>query len=503
MIAKALALVRAWLIVDFFGDTRRSGQPGSSLTSTIFTQSFVALVFAALSFDASVGLVAYLAANLSLSTLLLGAGLTAEPTNVERRAADRVLAGTAPVSRALLPLARIAHGAFHVGLVTVGMALPPAILAGFVAGTPWIVPGYLAAAVVLAAIASGAFVLLVRLVQRLGGPVRAALVAGTTKALFLGGGLIAFALGLPHLDETADALPGGRTLAELWPPYWGARCLADPLGDPGYGLAVAGLGLALLGIALAAGEADDARAAARIGSSHRGPLDRLERWMCRGDGPLLGVTAWTSKMLFRSPGFRGRVLPLFGIPFAMAFLAFGADGGRERTGLLGVALQLPAIYLPFLIAFLPHADHAGAGWLFETSPRRTGPLAREAALVAVSVRILLPVQLAAAAAILGLGLGPALAVGLPTFSFAVAVGVAWFALRGLEHVPFTMEQDEPSSLEFGGLVGVALVLAALGIGASLAATSVAGVAGGILSALAAVAWLRGGRTRVAGAEAVP
>jgi hypothetical protein len=45
---KLAALVETWLILDFFGDARRTGEPSSSLTSTIFTQSFLALVFAAL-----------------------------------------------------------------------------------------------------------------------------------------------------------------------------------------------------------------------------------------------------------------------------------------------------------------------------------------------------------------------------------------------------------------------------------------------------------------------
>src|SRR5690606_33079813 len=56
--AKAAALVRAWLWIDFFGGTRRSGEPGSTLTSPSFTQSFVGLVVAALTFGSRVGAVA-------------------------------------------------------------------------------------------------------------------------------------------------------------------------------------------------------------------------------------------------------------------------------------------------------------------------------------------------------------------------------------------------------------------------------------------------------------
>lgn len=498
MIRKALALVHAWLVIDFFAETRRTGQPGSSLTSTIFTQSFVALVFAALSFDSSIGLVAYASANLSLSTLLIGVGMLADPDVAERRAADRTLVSTAPVPRTLLPVARFLHATFHLGLVTVGTAIPPAVLAGFVAGTAWAVPAYLALAVVLAGTASGALALLVRLVLVLGGSVRAALVAGTVKALLLGGGLIAFALCLPHLDETADAIPGGRAAANAWPPYWASRLLDDPVANVVYGLAIAALAAALLAMALALGDPDDARSASRIGSRRPGPLGLLERkWA--GSGPLLGVTEWTSAMLFRSPGFRARVLPLFGIPVAMALLAFGEQGTRERAALLGVTLQLPAIYLPFLVAFLPHADHAGAGWVFETSPFHSRKLAREAAVLSLAVRIMLPVQIVAGLAIAALGLGAGRAIALATFSFGLSVLVTAFATRRIEHVPFTADQDEPPELEFGGLVGISLALAALGIGFGLVAASPAGIAGGVASSALAAHFLSRAPRRVAAA----
>lgn len=505
MIGKALALVHAWLVIDFFADARRSGQPGSSLTSTIFTQSFVALIFAALTFDAGIGVVAYATANLSLSTLLIGAGMLADPAAVEVRAADRVLVGTAPVPRTLLPIARAMHATFHLGLVTVGTALPPAILAGFVADSVWLVPAYLAFAVLLAGMAAGLLALLVRIVLRVGGSVRAALVAGTAKALLLGGGLVAFALCLPHLDETAAAIPGGRTAATAWPPYQAARVLGAPGSSGGYALALAGLAIVLAVLGLALREPGDARAASRIGSARRGPLDRLERRLA-GRGPLLGTTEWTSAMLFRSPGFRSRVLPLFGIPIAMALLAFGEQSARERGVLLGVTLQLPAIYLPFLVAFLPHADHAGAGWVFDTAPVEARRLAREAALLSLSVRILLPVQAVAAVAVAALGLGPIRALGLCGFSFGLSVFVAALTLRALDHVPFTAPADEPPALEFGGLVGVSLLLAALGAGFGLVAASIPGLAGGLALAAAAIWFLgrapaRAGRTASAAGSA--
>src|SRR5690606_22026541 len=88
--------------------------------------------------------------------------------------------------------------------------------------------------------------LVVRVTAAVLGETRAALVAGTGKALLLGGALVAFALCLPLLDETAAALPfGGAAAARLWPPYLGARFLVAPWTDLVYGLALLGAVLVL------------------------------------------------------------------------------------------------------------------------------------------------------------------------------------------------------------------------------------------------------------------
>jgi hypothetical protein len=496
---KLAALVETWLVLDFFGDARRSGEPSSSLTSTIFTQSFLALVFAALTFDDQIGAAAYVAANLSLSTLLLGVGLGTEPADRERRLADAFLVATSPNRRTLLPIARAVHASIQTTLVGVGMALPPAILTGFVTGSPLATFAYLALAVLLAGCAAGAFDLLVRAVDRLGGPIRAALVAGTTKAAVLGVGLLAFATSLPHLDESLAAIPYGAAVGLAWPPYWAAKLLTAPALGPAASLA--GLAAALVTLHLLLGEAPEDRPSRPQSRPRQGPLDRLQDALTRDDAPLRGTTSWTAAMLFRSPGFRARVLPLFGIPLAMALLALRADQGRNGTALLGVTLQLPAIYLPFLVAFLPHADHAGAAWLFETAPRHGQKLAREAALLALSIRLLLPFHATAALllAATGFPLGPALA--LPTFGFATGVGVAALSLRQLEHTPFTQRHDDPPAMEFGGLLAIGLILAALGIGASTVTTTPLGVLSCTAPALLAAAHLRNAPRRLRNAEA--
>jgi hypothetical protein len=216
-----------------------------------------------------------------------------------------------------------------------------------------------------------------------------------------------------------------------------------------------------------------------------------------GDGALLGATTFTATMMRRSAGFRARVLPLLGVPAALAFLASSQASGREQQILLGVTLQFPAIYLPFLVMFLPFSEQPAARHVFMTSPRHDLALAREAALIALSVRVLLPVQVLAIALCLALGFGAWTAVSLPAFSWGVAVLVGALAVQRLEHLPFTVgEGDEPAP-DMGGLVGPAIVLAAVGGGAAMWADGPAGaVAGGVVVCLAVI---RLSRARARGA----
>ena len=122
------ALIRAWLLLDFFGDARRSGEDtGSSLTTTIMWQSLLAFLFAMLLYP-EVPPVPFAAANLCLSTLLIGVGALGDEQRPTRLAADATLLAGAPVSSAAVVLARSGHAAFHLALVTTGMAISPAIL---------------------------------------------------------------------------------------------------------------------------------------------------------------------------------------------------------------------------------------------------------------------------------------------------------------------------------------------------------------------------------------
>jgi len=243
-----------------------------------------------------------------------------------------------------------------------------------------------------------------------------------------------------------------------------------------------GAAVALFLASVVVGE-QEPRRRARV-RRRRSWLARLEQRVA-GGGPLLGTSAYTSAMLYRSPGFRARVLPLFGVPAAMILLAFGNQDGRAQHLLVGVTLQFPAIYLPFVTMFLAQAEDRGAAWLFDTSPRHSIALAREAALIAISIRLLLPLHLAGALAVIALGFGVLTAGSLALFSWATATFVASLALRSLEHVPFTAPDESETAVDFSHLLGAALVLTALGGGFALLAATPLGLLVGALAAAGA------------------
>jgi len=467
MTSPVLALVHAWLVLDFFGDSRKSGQPGSSLTTTIFTQAFIGLVFAILVIPEAPyeNDIAYLAANLSLSTLMVGIGLLGDPQRYKRALADEVLARTAPLPATALTLARALHGGFHLCLVTIGMALPPAVLAYWVCGQAlWVPPVYLAVACLAAGIMAGCLAVFTRAVHLLFGAARAQLVVGTLKALLLGGGFLLMVVCLRHLEGTAADIPFGPVSAWAWPPYWAARFVGD-----GSWWFLACLLAACVMLYVLSSMLQSAAPSRRTNKPPRHRwLAALDRAVA-GGGALLGVTAFISTMLYRSPGFRVRVLPLFGLPVAMVLLSYMAEDESPRDLLLGVTLQFPAIFLPFLVAFMPRSDHERAGWVFEQSPQVTPTLFRAASLIALTTHIILPVHATALVAILAFGdltlpaVGFALALSL--FSAGIAILVAQVGVQRLEHMPFTVDEDsDEGDSDMGGLLTGAIVLALLGGG---------------------------------------
>jgi hypothetical protein len=455
---KARILIETWLQLDFFGDARRAGShQSSSLTTTIFAQSFLAFVFAALLYPETPP-VPFAAANLCLSSLLVAIGALGDESRPGRRHADDLLLSTSPVSRLWIALARAGHASFYVLLVTIGMALPPAILLACWQDEPLLAPAYVVSACACSGLAAGALGVLARAADRWLGNDRTALLLGTLKALLLGGGLVLFALGLRQIQADASALPIGRLGAELLPPYHAARWLAAPMTESWRLLPFAGGGALLLLVAMALGAN---RAAPTRRAAGLGLLRRLLRRLA-GDGPRLGIAEFTAVSMWRSAGFRARVLPLLGMPAGMAFLTLRGSDGDETYVLTCVLLQLPAIYLPFLIAFLPRADQPGTGWVFEQAPGLDLALVRDATWRALVSHVLVPVQ-ALALVLLSLAAPDRLAAGAAVlFATGLAIVAARVMVRGLADVPFTRNQEGDTGADLGAAFGAALVLGGLG-----------------------------------------
>jgi hypothetical protein len=87
-----------------------------------------------------------------------------------------------------------------------------------------------------------------------------------------------------------------------------------------------GGGVLLLCLAIAAGET---RVRARERSAAAGCAGRLLRRL-GGRGPRLGIAEFVAVSMWRSPGFRARVLPLLGLPAGMVFLSW--PGRPQRDG---------------------------------------------------------------------------------------------------------------------------------------------------------------------------
>lgn len=503
--SKVRALVRAWLVVDFFGDARRSGGASSTLTTTIFTQSFLALVFAAMLFPETPP-VPFAAANLCLSSLLVATGALGENDQRNRRAADRTLLGSAPLRRTTVALARGGHAAFFVCLVTIGMALPPAILLGFLCSDPLPAVGYVLAACACSGLAAGALGVAMRWLDRWCGQLRAALIGGTLKAVLLGGGLVLFALGLQRLQGTADQLPIGRWGAELLPPYHASRLLAEPAHEAWRLLPFAAAAALLLVLAAAAGEAEsDGRVRSGRSRFLHALLQRLT-----GTGPRLAIADFVAVSIWRSPSFRSRVLPMLGLPAGAVFLTL-PDGGQQHGFVFTcLLLQMPAIYLPFVIAFLPRADQTDAGWVFDHAPPLAPGLVRDATWRALVVHVLLPVHTLALAAMLAFGRAGTDAIAASVFSFAVAIVAARPMLRALDCVPFTRNHDAAAGIDLGGLFAAALLLGGLGVlfgawaspAGRWVASAIAGTGAALLLARRPLATLPDGIAEGCGPEAV-
>ena len=467
------ALVGTWLLLDFFGDARRSGGDASTLTTSIFSQSFLSLGISALLFP-EIPPVPFAAATMCVSTLLVAIGSfdTEEPKN--RRAADRVLQATSPLGRLPFVIARALHASFSTMLVTIGMALPPAILLACHESNAWLVPGYVALACACAALAIGALAVALRAARSALGSHRAALVAGSSKAALLAFGVALFALSLPSLSSNVDGLPFPRAIAELLPPYHAAKILHDPIGEAWRALPWLGAAALLLLVSTALRDEENDRTQRR---GRGGPIAQLERRLA-GAPEDAAITGFCSTMLWRSPGIRARVLPLLGVPAAFAFLALRGSNERSARMFVAMALQFPAIYLPFVIAMLPKADVQGARWIFDSAPLLGSARIQRAVWISLTMRVLLPVHALLFVLLIATAKDPAAIALLCAWSLCIGAAAARLMTRALADVPFSRDQDA-AGLDLGNLMAAALVLA--GLGAFAATTSL-----GVLAASTAV-----------------
>lgn len=489
---KARALIGTWLLIDFFGEARRAGKGhASSLTTTIFTQSFLAFVFAALLYPDTPP-VPFAAANLSLSSLLLAIGALGDDSRPERRAADAHLLRGSPVGAWTVAIARAGHAAFSLVLITIGMALPPAILLAFLTGDALRAVLYVLGACLCSALAVGTLGVFARATTMWLGASGTALLMGTLKAVALGGGIVLFALALPRLQGTSDGMPFGRAGTSLLPPYQVARWLWQPTSEAWRMLVLLGSGASLLFAAMALGGAADHSRVARRG---RRPLLRLLGSITPA-GPARAIAEFVAIGMWRSPGFRARVLPLLGVPTAMVFLAIRGSTAGDDFVLSCVVMQLPAIYLPFLVMFLPRADQPGTGWVFAQAPRLSLAIVHDATWRALVTHVLAPIFFVVAVVALALGNRGLPLLSVAVFAWGLAVFAARAATRPLRAVPFTESKEGENSPELGGMFSSALVLGALGGAFGLALPSWLRwpVAGAVAATAALLLW-RTGRIR--------
>ncbi|MCR9248188.1 MAG: hypothetical protein NXI31_24420 [bacterium] len=461
----ARSLIHAWLVLDFFGDARRTGGNSSTLTTTIFTQAFLALVFAALLYPETPP-IPFAAANLCLSSLLISVSVLGDQDRLDRQRADAILLGTSPVRPVHVVLARAGHAAFYVALLTIGMALPPAILLGFLEDSAAAGIAYVGLACICSGLATGALAVALGLVARLVGPQRAVLFGGTIKALLLGGGIALFALGLQNLRGTAADLPFGRAFAEILAPYHAARLLQFP-DTEAWRAAVLVLAMLVLGLLALLTVAGDGGTLLRTRSG--GPLTRLLQRIA-GRGPTLAIAEFTAVNMWRSPGFRARVLPLLGLPAGMIYLSLRGDDAAAATDddgsnrsfvFLCLLLQLPAIYLPFLIAFLPRADQDNTGWVFDQAPPVPLVTVRDAAWRALVTHVLVPVHAIAGALLVATSPQPLDVAFAALFSFGVAVVISRPMCAALRRIPFTDDSAAEPATDLGSLFPFALLLLGL------------------------------------------
>jgi hypothetical protein len=183
------------------------------------------------------------------------------------------------------------------------------------------------------------------------------------------------------------------------------------------------------------------------------------------------------------------VLPLLGVPVGTVALLVG-EPRDDAFVLLCLLLQLPAIYLPFLIAFLPRADQPGTGWLFAQAPKLSLATIQDATWRALVTHVLLPVHALALLMLLALTAHRLDALPASLFAASIAVLAARSMVSVLRQVPFSANSEGDASADLGAAFAAALVLGGLGTGFAMALPPMARWAVALGTAAFAVARLR-------------
>jgi hypothetical protein len=210
--------------------------------------------------------------------------------------------------------------------------------------------------------------------------------------------------------------------------------------------------LALVAIALPEPENEPTRRVAPGGL-----FARIERRLA-GAPADAAITGFCSTMLWRSPAVRARVLPLLGVPAAFAFLALRGNEGRGADLFVAMALQFPAIYLPFVIAMMRQSDVQGSRWIFDSAPAIGAARVQRAAWISLVLRVLLPVHAMLAAMLLATTDRTLDTALLCVWSLCIGACAARVMARAIDDVPFSRD-DANTNLDFGNLMAAALVLA--------------------------------------------
>ncbi|MFO0981867.1 MAG: hypothetical protein U1E76_09025 [Planctomycetota bacterium] len=344
--------------------------------------------------------------------------------------------------------------------------LPPAIVAGFAFGGVRVALVYLIVALALALATAASVLLLNLLAIRWFGwhRVQSSLVYLQVISTAL---VMVAVLGMPKLigEGQGAVVEALRPLGLWWPPAGYAHLFCAGSGSEfvarGAWLASAATLLAVAALLLAGRTFEPALAAAPARAPARRIIDRLIGCLAlRIATPVERPFFLFAALNFRRDfGFRLRAYPLLVYPIAI--LAFA--GANTADHYYVIMLQVVALYMMLIVAFVPYTDHPAAAWLLKTLPIAS----RSRALLGVEkafVWTFLAPTYALIAAALACVWRPWLAVTQTALAGIVATMFVALAFKQQRGLPFTEEfrGQLGSESSASALMGFTLVLGVLG-----------------------------------------